>query len=344
MNKTIKLLAFCFCILSLSAIFSCHRKQQDKKENVKNKKEDTISPMIAELASKIKNDPKNLKNYKERAKLYEKQNKFYYAVKDMLTVVSTDSSHFEDFNYLGDLLFKAKAIKKSLEMFGKSIALNPSNDYAFLKTGEIYLYLQDSRNSLKFLGKALENNKYNPETYFFIAYNYMERKDTAKAILNFQASVDADADYFNSQMNLGLIYAARRNKLALNYYNNALRLKPGSIEVLYDLGKFYQDIDSLNKAKDYYEQILSQVEDHKSTNYNMGYICFRKGEYDKSIQFFSTAISKLPTYKQAYFGRALAYLKVNNKEMARNDLKKVIELDPKDKDAVAELNKINTQK
>lgn len=337
MNKILKFIT-CAGIFSVFLFFSCNKAGKSVKE--KSGKQDSLSEMISELTGRIETKPDELKNYVERARLFEKQNKYDNAIKDMITVVKTDSTSYEYYNYLGDLLFKAKAVKKAIESYQRSINLNPSNDYAFLKTGEIYLYMADSKKSLEYLGKALEINEYNPETYFFIAYNYMEKKDTAKALLNFQASVNADADYFDSYMNLGLIYAARRNNMAVDYYNNALRLKPGSIEVLYALGKYYQDVDDLEKAISYYKEILLQVADHKSTNYNMGYIYFRKGEYDKSIQFFSTAISKMPTYKQAYYGRALAYLKINNKDMARNDFEKIIELDPKDKEAANELKKL----
>ena len=343
--RNISSLSFLFFFLFF-VIFSINC----KKNKVNNKSEgvkDSISLQIEDLTKKIKANAGNINNYYLRAKLYEKQNKLELAIKDMFVLISIDSSHYEHYNYLGDMLFKSNSFKSSIYCFTKSIALKPDLDYASVRLGEIFMYMANRENrqgtnrkqSFFYLDKALKVNKFNPKTYFLIAYNYLELKDTAKAILNFQASIEADADYFDSYMNLGLIYAAKKNKLAVTYYENALRLNPISIEVLYDIGKYYQDIDSLNKAIEYYRQILEQVEDHKSTNYNLGYIYFRLRQFDKSVQYFSTSISKNPYYKQAYYGRGLSYKNLGKKDLASKDFKKILEIDPTDKDAATELKK-----
>jgi tetratricopeptide (TPR) repeat protein len=301
---------------------------------------DTIEIKIDELTKKIRETPSSAIHYYQRALLYEIQKKPMLAIKDMQTVVGIDSARFQYFDYLADLFFQANGVKPAIAAYKKSTALNPKSDYPYVKMGEIYMLTQDAQKAFENLNIALHINKHNGKTYFLKGFIYLEMGDTGKAISNFQTSIDVDPDYYDSYINLGIIYAKRKNKLSAFYYESCLRLKPGTIEVLYDLGKYYQDIDNLAMATKYYNQILEKVPDHKNANYNMGYINYINQNFETAIGYFNKAILKFPSYPDAYYARGQCYkmLKKNNEAIA--DFNKAFKLDPKNTAALTEYSRL----
>ena len=319
---------------------SCNWFSREKTADSELKNSDTIQNKIDELTKKIDKRSSNFKLYFDRAKLYESSDKMMLAMKDMLLLIKRDSVNPKYWNYLGDLYIKSGSAKGAISCYQKSTYYNPQDDYAFMKMGEIYMLIQNRDKSFENLNEALRINKFNPKIYFFKGMNYLEMKDTPKAISSFQAAIGVSPVYFDAHMNLGIIYAAKKDKRAISYYQNALKIKGNSIEVLYALGKYYQDIDSFDKAIAEYNKILSQVPDHKNTNYNLGYIYYIKADYNKAAQFFSTAISKQPDFTDAYYGRGLCYKQTGKPDLAEKDFIKVLQLDAGYKLAEKELKKM----
>jgi tetratricopeptide (TPR) repeat protein len=339
-------LIYSFIIIALGLIFllpgaGCQKKSKTETPVSSGKFPlDTLEIQIDELTKKIQKKPNLAVLYFQRARLYELQKKLMPSIQDMQRSVRIDSTRYQYWDYLGDLFFQASGVKPAITAYKKSAALNPKSEYPYVKMGEIYMITQDAPNAFENLNEALHINKFNGKAYFLKGYIYLEMGDTAKAVSSFQTSVDVDPDYYDSYINLGLIYAKRKNKKAVFYYETCLRLKPGNIEVLYDLGKYYQDINSFDKASEYYNLILETIPDHKNANYNLGYINFMNGDFEKAIIFFSKAISKLPTYSDAYFARGQCYKMLKKTTEAMNDFKKTLELDPKNSLARKEMSKL----
>jgi tetratricopeptide (TPR) repeat protein len=55
---------------------------------------------------------------------------------------------------------------------------------------------------------------------------------------------------------------------------------------------------------------------------------FREGDYKKAIEYYDKAIEMSPSYAKAYNNRGIVYSAIGNKEQAKNDWLKAIELDP----------------
>ena len=331
-------------MLGVFLLNSCNWFSRDKTAGSDLKSGDSIQIRIDELTKKIEKRSSNYKLYFDRAKLYEASDKMMLAIKDMQELIKRDSVNPIYWDYMGDLCLKSGSAKNGLSCYQKSTFYNPQDDYAYLKMGEIYLYVQNRDKSFENLNEALRINKYNPKVYFFKGVNYLEMQDTPKAISSFQAAIGVSPQYYDAHMNLGVIYAAKKDNRAVSYYQNALKIKVNSIEALYALGKFYQDIDSFAKAITEYNNIMIQVPDHKNTNYNLGYIYYIKADYNKAAQFFSTAISKQPDYTDAYYGRGLCYKQTGKPDLAEKDFVKVLQLDPGYKLAEKELKKIKKKK
>jgi len=329
-------------ILSLSVLIipcSCNLKK-DRHDEIIIEKGKSSDSLIVLLTKRIKKEPDNDVNYFKRAKLYKEQQKYLLAINDMEKAISIQSDIFEYQNLLGELFYETGNLNAAIKAYEKSNKLNPYDDYAPQQIGRIYLIRNEAEFALAYLNEALKIDNYNPLTFSYKALYYLQKKDTNKAISNLQTAVSINPDFFEAYLDLGYLFSLRKDKIALEYLNNALRIEPGNIQALYNRGVYYQNMDSFNKASEDYLEILQQIPDHKSANYNMGYISFLRENYEKAITYFSKVINKMPDYKEAYYGRGLCYKELGKTEKAIKDLEKALSLDPEDKIIATELNKI----
>ncbi len=70
-----------------------------------------------------------------------------------------------------------------------------------------------------------------------------------------------------------------------------------------------------------------------NTILNLGIKAFNEGKMDQALVQFDRVVKENPTFADAYYYRALAYLNQDKKAEAKADLQKLLELDPNNKNA-----------
>jgi tetratricopeptide (TPR) repeat protein len=148
-----------------------------------------------------------------------------------------------------------------------------------------------------------------------------------KAIENFQRARELKPDYMDTYLQLGLLYAQKKDRRAGQYYTTALRIDPGNMRALYARGIYYQEIDSANLAIKDYEKILDLAPEFLSTNLNLGYIYLQRKDYEKAVKYFTDAIDNNPSSKEAYDYRSQAYKALNKPDLAKEDADKAKEIE-----------------
>ncbi|MFL5763378.1 MAG: tetratricopeptide repeat protein [Bacteroidia bacterium] len=284
-----------------------------------------LQKINAEIAANS-NDPDL---YHKRAKYYFDHKNFDAGFEDMKKVIMRDSSKAEYFITLSDLYFVTNQTANAKSALEKCLSIDPKNVNAMLKLGEIYFYIQKYDKTFEYINKALKIDKYNSKAYFMKGMAYKEMKDTAKAISSMQTAVEQDQTFYNAYMQLGLLTAAKKDPIALQYYGNALRIQPNSEEAWYAIGKFDQDSENWEKAKEAYKVVIKINPKNKNAYFNLGAIDIAdKKASAESIQSFNDAIKIDPAYVEAYYGRAVAYQMTGAKEKAITDYRACLTINP----------------
>lgn len=312
-------------ILCLLFTAACKPKQEKQEAAAKT----SVPAELEKLNQKITAEPGNAAYYNERANYYYIQKDLAAASKDILQAITLDSSKSEFYVTLSDIFFaggKSAQSKRSLE---RSLLLNPNNKEALLRMGELYLYVKDNKKSIEYLDKVLKIDVNTPKAYFIKGMDFKELKDTAKAISSFQTTIEQDVDYYNAYIQLGLLYAAKRNPLALNYYKNALKIDPKSVEALYNTAMYLQENNELNKAIEVYTQILKIDPQNKYANYNLGYIHYEYLKvYSEAAKHFNNAVNCDPKYAEAIYMRGLCYEAMGDVQKAGADYSLALTIAP----------------
>ena len=231
---------------------------------------------------------------------------------------------------LSDKYFVANKTGKAKDALEKALKMEANNIEVLMKLAELYLYVEKHQESINYVNKVLQIDQYNSKAYFIKGMNYKEIGDTSKAISSMQTAVEQDPDYYAAYMQLGILNAAKKNPIALDYYNNALKINPASKEAYYAKGKFFQDMSQWKTAIETYQELLRLDPDFKNAYYNLGVIYFLHLKlFDKSISFFDEAIRTDPQYAEAFFARGTCYQAMGNMDRASEDLKMAHKINPK---------------
>jgi tetratricopeptide (TPR) repeat protein len=330
-------------IIFMCAFFLVHSCTPDKQENKKEEKPavSTQDSEVERLSKAIEANPKDASAYYQRAKIYEGQKKFKLALNDINEAVANDSTKSEYFLTQANVLFANLLVPQSLEAFQKCIELDPKNIEAYLKLAELNLYIKKYKDAVQNANDVLRIDKHRAKAYFIKGFVFKEMGDTSNAISSFQTCTEQEPDNYDGYMQLGLLYGAKRNKLAIQYYNNALRLDPKSTEALYDRGLFYQDNGDLQKAIDDYQAIIQIDPSYKEAYYNIGYInLVYLDKYQEAVTYFTNAINSAKYYVDAYYNRGLSYEKLGNKAAAEADYKEALSIMPTYKLAIAAMKRL----
>lgn len=332
-----------FSLIVIIATTSCHSGKQDENKSLAKTIADTtaVGKQIFQLSQSIVESPKNAALYHERAKLYIGQKKFSAAFEDMKTALSIDSTKILFLLTMADLYFVTNQTRETKNLLEKCVTLDNSHVEANLKLAELYLYVQDHQQSINHLDNVLKTDMHNARAYFMKGINFREMNDTTKAISSFQTAIEQKPEYYEAFMQLGIIYSEKKNKMALQYFNSALGLKPSSIEAYYGRALCLQENNEPDKAIQDYNTILKINPQYKLAHYNLGYVhlVYLK-KYEDAIKCFSDAISYDPNYVEAYYNRGLSYELSKNKKKAKEDYEKAVQLKPDYEAAVAGMRRV----
>lgn len=313
-----------------------------------NEKADTSTVVKNELTilnDEIAAHPSQAELYSKRAEIFMQKKNIKQAFDDINKAVSLDSTQQKYYMLMADISFKGLLIQKSLDAFAKAIQLNPEDIQGHLKLSELLLYIKAYDKCLEQANEVLKIDKNTAKAYFIKGFAYKETGDTSRALSSFQTSVELDADYYDAYIQLGNIETKRKHRIALQYYNNALRLQPGSTEALYNRGLLFQNMGKLENATEDYNHILKIDKTYSSAYFNLGYMDLAyKNDYTSAINHFTDAIRSNNQYVEAFYNRGVALELSGNEQAAIKDYREAIKIVPTYKLAVDKLKKLSSKK
>jgi len=315
------------CALSAVLLFtsSCGNKAETKKTELKT--DSVVSPLVG-INARLRTNPNSADLYQERARYYITKKDFGAALADMTRGLSIDSNRAEYYLTLADIYFMTNKTGASRMALDKCQSLDPKNSDCIMKLAELYFYVKQYQKSLDFLDKVLKLDPYNAKAYFLKGMNFKEAGDTTKAISSMQTAVEQDNTYYNAYIQLGLLCAAQHNKLAEDYYGNALRIQPNSQEAMYDFGRLYQDEKNFVKAAEMYLRMLAQNKNALDADYNLGVMRIAEKAYPEAMNYFKEVIRIDPKNPKGYYGRGYCYQMMGDVQNASADYKYTLTLDP----------------
>ncbi len=284
-------------------------------------------PALKKITEQITKSPKDASLFFERGKMLRKLKYDTLALKDLKMATILDSTRAEYYSAVGDLLFETKDIAGSVQWLQKAIILNPKDMRAHLKIAKMFLYIQDYSRGFAEINIVLRSSPYNPEAYFLKGMLYKDMRDTAKAISNFQTAVQVAPEYRDAVVQLGLLYSAKKDPIALKYLDNATKMDSSDVLPMYAKGVYYQENKDYENAKAMYKACI--IRDYHYTNayFNMGYILMHEDSLAKAYRQYDIVTKIDPVNSTAYYNRGLCSELMDSFKKAASDYQMALRID-----------------
>lgn len=297
-----------------------------KEENLNTKDE------LALLDAKIRKEPKNADLYYARSKVLLDKGKIKESLMDIQTAIDLDKKNVKYYVRKADILFATGETTLSFSALQDALKIDNKSTEAYLKTAELALLLKDYDKTMFNVNEALKIDKINPTAYYLRGWTLKEKGDTIHAVQSYKKAIELKPDYEQPFEELGLLYALKGDRLAIDYLNSTININPKNLNAMYALGLFYQEHGMIQKALDTYQNILTIDPKHADALHNVGYInLVEKKSYQDALTLFTKAIEVDTNFFEAYFNRGITYEKLNDSKKAQQDFKKVLEIQPNHK-------------
>ena len=121
-----------------------------------------------------------------------------------------------------------------------------------------------------------------------------------EAIRYAQLALSLDPQHFDSWSLLGSAYCSKGDYgQAMDAYEKALAVKPGSADVMRDLGLIYIELKQADKAEEILKKAYAIKEDAE-TAYQLGKLCYLAERYDEALSYALKSIQKNGQSAKAY--------------------------------------------
>lgn len=131
---------------------------------------------------------------------------------------------------------------------------------------------------------------------------------------------DANKDNFELQVRAGALYVQiSRPEKALEYFNNAASLSPTDVESIRRLGDSFFDLGDFKRSREFYVRAdrLTPNSVNILTPLAVTYLAVEPAQTNEGLALLRRALSIDPNFEPALVNLGLAYVKLGDRERAR---------------------------
>ncbi len=312
--------------LFLLTIGACNQVNSNKNNVPKDSLEQVEA--VKSISKELESAANNPELYYQRAQIYFNQGYLTRAESDLNTAIQLDSINPIYTFLLGRVCYAKNETKNAEKYYLKTLNIKPDFVDAKLKLADLYYLVKEHNKSIGFIQELIKSDAENATLYHNLGMNYKELGDTARAIYHFQTAIEHDPKDIESMLYVANLYAAQNNKLALEYYNSVIKLKPKNADAFFGRALLYQKNGVYNKALLDYRRVIAINPSFYKAYYNVGYLNFEIKNYKDAIRNWDIAIGMNDKYAAAYYMKGLVLEIQGNRGAALDNYNKALEADP----------------
>lgn len=156
-----------------------------------------------------------------------------------------------------------------------------------------------------------------------------------EAIAAYKAIIEKNADVPEVHLNLGTLYAAKKDPAAEAEFQKALELRPGYSDAAAALARFYQATGQGDKALAVMDQATGANPTDAKGQYSRGLVLMNGGKTEEAAKAFEAAAAADPNMADAYFWLGSQLLNLGKNAEAITAYEKYVALNPANPQQVA---------
>jgi tetratricopeptide (TPR) repeat protein len=326
-------------------IFSACTENKTQKETKKSENLDYSSidgdKELSRINGLLEKNPKDVELLAQKADILFKLFRQEEGLPDISKAFRLDSSNLEVRRVHAGYMMGQLKVLAARDDYGFIIEKDPGNAEAYLGMARTYAVEGNHAKAFKFTDEALKRNMKFRDAYVLKGLMFRTEGKIDLAISSYQTAVEIDPDFYSGYVALGNLHEINKSPLALDFYKTALQIDKKGIEALYGIAMFAQNSNNFDEAKANYRKILKISPEYYTAHYNQGYIkLVHEADYDSATYFFLKTVELEPLYADAWFNLGLSEQSRGKNREAIKAFKEVLKIDPSNKKAEQEINRI----
>ncbi|MEO6131797.1 MAG: tetratricopeptide repeat protein [Saprospiraceae bacterium] len=289
----------------------------------------TGNPEIDLVTDSIKSDPQNLNLYLHRAQIYYDNQAYDQAITDLVRVMRIDSVNLKAHHLLADVYMDHLQSSIALQTMERAAKLYPDSIPTKLKLTEFQLILKQYGAAMNTLADIMKIHPGDPEALFMLGMVYRDQGKTEQAIGAFQSAVERDPDNADAWVILGDLMDRTHNPLAIQYFDNAIRVAPKNVAAWHAKAYFLQNNNRIPEALEIYRHIHTMDPQYAEAYLNSAILLMYHDSLEAATKELDILQKIDPTNAATWFYKGKIHQLRGEKELAKADYEQALRLDDK---------------
>ena len=219
---------------------------------------------------------------------------------------------------LGQIYLSMQNYTKAIDAYDYAIAINPKDMHSCLQKAHILLQLERYHEAIEIYVECAETTDSDDNKaliYGYIGECYEYLKDSTKAVLYYQKSLELEPESYDSLVGLGLcMLEQEKYSEGMVYLQKAIEIEPEFYEAYTYLAEGYIGLDDLENALLAYQKSLEYEPNQPETLVAVGNILLEQEDFVSALLCYQVAYEQNRELEQVHLFLAIGYFKLEQFE------------------------------
>ncbi len=292
-------------------------------------------------------EPESSVHVLEKGVMQFRMHTYEDAVQTFDAVLAHNPQNVSAINNAAKSLMLLGRFEESLARYTQSLSINPAPAKTWVDAALVLARLEQWPEAFEHLDQALEREPNNPDVWYQCGWVAWKAGDADAALQNITNALSlSNETHYESLRDRGFILREKgQPQEAITSLQQALRIKPNSIDTELEIAEALVDLRQLDKAARVFEALVRKDKDCAAAwdgkgrvlvaqgaldrgALNRGTACMIRGDHEAALVLLDEAIQHKANYPEAWSNKGVVLNRLGRFEEAVECYKKAIQYDP----------------
>lgn len=266
------------------------------------------SEALAEIDAALEMNPYNAAWHCNRGYILDQMGRLEEAVEAFEQAAELDGNDKEALLALGMDLTRLGCCAKALEAFEALERIDPAFEPSYCQRIVTYTQMGQHDRAEEMFYLAQHLNDACPDCFCNVGKSLLERDLVDKAVYCFKRCLELDGEYPDVRRTLARIYRRKNDiETAREFYLAELRLDPGDVDLLGEMGEMFLETGQIGAAGDKFRQMVELEPDNAAGHALSARVALIQDRWEQAIESLETVLSLDSNWEDIHglYGEAL---------------------------------------